>query len=174
MNAGFAALEAGFCRFKNSTTILAKNLVVFSISTITFWALGFGLMFGDGSLWFGLSGFFLISYAENSPTVGDAYQGVFHALNWAAIPLSAKFFFQLTFASTAATIISGAVAERIKFKSFFLIYSFVHNFCICNCRTLDLGRWVACKNRFLGFCRLYSCASSRRRSCLNRDNTFRS
>ncbi|MBE9032244.1 ammonium transporter [filamentous cyanobacterium LEGE 11480] len=120
MNAGFAALETGFCRFKNSKTILAKNLVVFSIVAIVFWALGFGVMFGKGNPIFGSSGFFLISYAENSPTIGNAYKGVFESLNQAAIPLSTKFFFQLTFASTAATIISGAVAERIKFKSFFL------------------------------------------------------
>ena len=120
MNAGFAMLEAGFCRRKNSITVLAKNLVVFCLATVAFWAIGFGIMFGDGNDWFGTSGFFLISPAENSPTVGENYQGVFTALNWASLPLSAKLFFQLTFAGTAATIVSGAIAERIKFTAFLL------------------------------------------------------
>jgi ammonia channel protein AmtB len=137
MNAGFAALETGFCRIKNSATILAKNLVVFSVAAIAFWALGFGLMFGDGNPIFGTSGFFLISHPENSPTIGNAYRGVFRSLNWAAIPLGAKFFFQLTFASTAATIVSGAVAERIRFKSFFL---FVPLFTICSYAVV--GHWI--------------------------------
>jgi Amt family ammonium transporter len=55
--------------------------------------------------------------------MGDAYQGIFPALNWTGVPLEAKFFFQLVFAGTAATIVSGAVAERIKFLSF-IVFSF--------------------------------------------------
>jgi Amt family ammonium transporter len=113
-------LETGFCRHKNSITVLAKNLIVFCLSAIAFWAIGFGLMFGDGTTWTGTSGFFLLSHAENSPTTGENYMGVFKALDWAGLPLSAKFFFQLTFAGTAATIVSGAVAERIKFTAFLL------------------------------------------------------
>ncbi|MCM1984032.1 ammonium transporter [Lyngbya confervoides] len=120
MNAGFAMLESGFCRRKNSITVLAKNLIVFCLATFSFWILGFGLMFGDGTPWFGTSGFFLVSPSENSPTTGANYRGVFTALNWAALPLTAKFFFQLTFAGTAATIISGAIAERVKFTAFLL------------------------------------------------------
>ena len=50
------------------------------------------------------------------------YQGVFTALNWTGVPLFAKFFFQLVFAGTAATIVSGAVAERIKFGSFVRVF----------------------------------------------------
>jgi Amt family ammonium transporter len=56
--------------------------------------------------------------------MGEAYQGVFASLNWTGVPLQAKFFFQLVFAGTAATIVSGAVAERIKFLSF-IVFSFV-------------------------------------------------
>ncbi|MBD2039166.1 ammonium transporter [Microcoleus sp. FACHB-672] len=121
MNAGFCMLETGFCRQKNAVNVLAKNLIVFALSTIAYWAIGFGLMFGDGNPFFGTSGFFLAG-ADNSPATADAYNGVFDALNWTGVPLAAKFFFQLVFAGTAATIVSGAVAERIKFIDF-LIFS---------------------------------------------------
>lgn len=122
MNAGFAMLETGFCRRKNAVNMLSKNLIVFAVSTIAFWAIGFGLMFGDGNNFVGLQGFFL-GGLDNSPLTGDSYQGVYSALNWAGVPLAAKFLFQVAFAGTAATIISGAVAERIKFIDF-LLFSF--------------------------------------------------
>lgn len=121
MNAGFCMLETGFCRQKNAVNVLSKNLIVFALATVAFWAIGFGIMFGDGNLFFGSNGFFL-SGVDNSPATGDAYQGVFSALNWAGVPLAAKFLFQLVFAGTAATIVSGAVAERIKLIDF-LIFS---------------------------------------------------
>lgn len=121
MNAGFGMLETGFCRQKNAVNVLAKNLIVFALSTIAFWAIGFGLMFADGNDFVGLGGFFL-NGPDNSPLTGEAYQGIFGALNWTGVPLLAKFFFQLVFAGTAATIVSGAVAERIKFVDF-LIFS---------------------------------------------------
>ncbi len=123
MNAGFALVESGFCRRKNAVNVLAKNLIVFAIATIAYWLIGFAFMFGDGNGFIGLNGF-LLSGADNSPATGDAYQGVFSALNWTGIPLQAKFLFQLMFAGTTATIVSGAVAERIKFSSF-LIFSFL-------------------------------------------------
>lgn len=122
MNAGFGMLETGFCRQKNAVNILTKNLIVFAMSTIAYWVLGFGLMFGNGNGFFGTEGLFFLSGADNSPATGDAYQGAYAALNWTGVPLLAKFFFQLAFAGTAATIVSGAVAERIKFIDF-LIFS---------------------------------------------------
>mgnify|MGYP000193043464 CR=1 FL=1 len=122
MNAGFCMLETGFCREKNAVNVLAKNLVVFALSTVAFWAIGFGLMFSDGNGLLGTSGGFFLSGADNSPATGVAYQGIFSSLNWTGVPLSAKFLFQLVFAGTAATIVSGAVAERIKFIDF-LIFS---------------------------------------------------
>jgi ammonium transporter, Amt family len=124
MNAGFAMLETGFCRQKNAVNILSKNLIVFAISTIAYWFIGWGLMFGDGTPFFGTQGVFFLSGADNSPATGDAYQGAYSAISWAGIPLLAKFFFQLVFAGTAATIVSGAVAERIKFIDF-LIFSVI-------------------------------------------------
>jgi Amt family ammonium transporter len=123
MNAGFAMLETGLCRAKNAVNILAKNLIVFAISSLAFWLVGFGLMFGDGTSFFGMDGW-MLGGADNSPATGEAYQGAFTSLNWTGVPLHAKFFFQLVFAATAATIVSGAVAERIKFSSF-MLFSFV-------------------------------------------------
>ena len=123
MNAGFALVESGLCRAKNAVNILAKNFIVFAASSIAFWAIGFGLMFGNGSPVIGTTGFALLG-ADNSPAMGDAYQGAYTALNWTGVPLLAKFFFQLVFAGTAATIVSGAVAERIKFGSF-VLFSFI-------------------------------------------------
>jgi Amt family ammonium transporter len=123
MNAGFALVESGLCQAKNAVNILAKNFIVFAASSIAFWAIGFSLMFGNGNGLIGLSGWALMG-ADNSPAMGDAYQGVYSALNWTGVPLYAKFFFQLVFAGTAATIVSGAVAERVKFGSF-VLFSFV-------------------------------------------------
>ena len=70
MNAGFAMVEAGFCRQKNAVNILSKNLIVFAISTIAFWIFGFAFMFGDGNDFLGVSGFFLAG-EDNSPATGD-------------------------------------------------------------------------------------------------------
>jgi Amt family ammonium transporter len=125
MNLGFALVESGFCRAKNTVNILFKNFVVFAVSSIAFLVLGFGLMFGDGNPLFGQNGLSFVMGADNSPATGEAYQGVYHALNWTGVPLWAKFFFQLVFAGTAATIVSGAVAERIKFKSFVIFTLFL-------------------------------------------------
>jgi len=124
MNLGFALVESGLCRAKNTVNILAKNYIVFSVSSVAFLLIGFGLMFGDGNGLVGTSGLWFVSGADNSPQTGDAYQGVYSALNWTGTPLWAKFFFQLVFAGTAATIVSGAVAERIKFAAFF-VFSFI-------------------------------------------------
>lgn len=129
MNAGFAMVESGLCRAKNCVNILGKNFIVFALATLSFWVLGWGLMFGDGNAWVGLKGLFFVTGADNSPALGTAYaamnpfssatyEGVYSAINWTPVPLWAKFFFQLVFAGTAATIVSGAVAERIKFKAF--------------------------------------------------------
>ncbi|NEO44367.1 MAG: ammonium transporter [Moorea sp. SIO4A3] len=114
MNAGFCLLETGFCRKQNAINILAKNLVVFSIATVAFWLCGVGLMFGGDNPWIGTGGFFFSS-EDVINLVGDSDSKAGN---------EAKFFFQLMFAGTAATIVSGAVAERMRFVSF-LIFSFL-------------------------------------------------
>lgn len=124
MNLGFGCVEAGFQQSKNCVNILSKNFVVFACSTVAFWVIGFGLMFGDGTPFVGLKGLLMMGGLDNSPVTGDAYQGVYSALNWTGVPLSVKFFFQLVFAGTAATIVSGSVGGRIKYLSF-IIFSFI-------------------------------------------------
>tara|TARA_R110002073_G_scaffold336537_1_gene534839 strand:- start:817 stop:2124 length:1308 start_codon:yes stop_codon:yes gene_type:complete len=104
MNAGFALVESGLCRAKNTVNILAKNFIVFGLTVIGFWTLGYALMFGEGSAWMGTEGFLLAGLDKRA----------------FGLPLYAFFFFQLCFAVTAATIVSGAVAERIKLQSFML------------------------------------------------------
>lgn len=124
MNAGFGCLEAGFARQKNCVNIMSKNFVVFAVSSLAFWFVGWGLMFGNGNGFLGLEGLWMLHGADNSPATGEAYQGAYGAISWATVPFLTKFFFQLVFAGTAATIVSGAVAERIKYSSF-IVFSFV-------------------------------------------------
>lgn len=108
MQAGFALVEAGFTRSKNTTNILFKNLMDFCIGTMAFWVVGYGIMFGVGNGFFGEIEW--LSKVDHASALG--------------IPNMAFFFFQLVFAATAATIVSGAMAERTKFSSY-LIYSAV-------------------------------------------------
>lgn len=111
MNAGFGMLETGFCRHKNAVNILAKNLIVFALASIAFWAFGFSLMFGGDNPFIGGGGWFLSS--ADPATYGlDPFP--------AGLPISVFFLFQAAFAGTAATIVSGAVAERIEFVAFIL------------------------------------------------------
>ncbi len=114
MQAGFALVEAGFTQAKNTANILMKNLFDFSAGSLMFWGIGFALMFGAGNAFLGTRGFFLQAGADANDT--------FSPLAWANVPLAAKFIFQLVFAATAATIVSGAMAERTKFKSY-VVYS---------------------------------------------------
>src|SRR4029078_1602782 len=101
-----------------------------------------GLMFGasdNESLapYVGTKGVVMVSGADNSPATGSSYVGDYPAINWTGVPLSAKFFFQLVFAGTAATIVSGAVAERIKYLSF-IVFSFIMAICIYPV----VGHWI--------------------------------
>ena len=110
MQAGFAAVEAGFTRAKNAVNIMMKNLMDFAVGSLGYFLIGFGLMFGaaaSGPLsgWIGTSGFALSGLGD------DPWPYTF-------------MLFQTVFAATAATIVSGAVAERVKFTSY-LLYSVV-------------------------------------------------
>lgn len=113
MNAGFALVESGFCRKKNVVNILGKNFVVFAVTTLAYYVAGFAIQYGNGNDYFGMTGWFVPMDAS-----------LFEALSWTKVPLTAKFFFQLVFAGTAATIVSGAVAERIHYKSF-IVFSII-------------------------------------------------
>lgn len=149
MNLGFGAVETGFTRQKNSVNILSKNFIVFAISTLGFLFVGWGLMFGDGNGFMGLNGLFFLSGADNSPLTGEAYKGVYSSIAWTGVPLTAKFFFQLVFCGTAATIVSGAVAERIKYSAF-IIFSFIMAMFIYPIvgHWIWGGGWLAAKGMF--------------------------
>ena len=124
MNLGFALVESAMCRSKNTVNILSKNFIVFAVSSLAFYLFGWGLMFGNGNGFVGWEGLLMMSGVDNSPMTGDGYMGAYKAISWTGIPLDAKFFFQLVFAGTAATIVSGSVAERIKYGSF-IVFSFL-------------------------------------------------
>ena len=124
MGLGFACVESGFTRAKNCVNVLSKNVIVIAMAAMAFWLFGFGLMFGDGNPLFGIEGVMCMGGVDNSPSTGSSYKGVYSALAWVGIPLEAKFFFHMKFAMVAASIISGAVAERIKYSAF-IIFSFL-------------------------------------------------
>ncbi|MBI2965005.1 MAG: ammonium transporter [Chloroflexi bacterium] len=114
MQLGFAFLGAGLIRSKNTVNYMTKSFLDFCIASLGFWAFGFALMFGGSKLWPGLeegnsiigfSGFFLSGESYDVSTI----------MGW---------FFQMVFAATAATIVAGAVAERMKITAY-LAYSFI-------------------------------------------------
>ena len=106
MQGGFLCLEAGLVRSKNSINVALKNLIDICITGLLFWAFGYAIMFGASHMgWIGASGFFLSGIREPG-----------------ALGL---FLFQLTFCSTSATIVSGAIAERTRFVSYLIITIFI-------------------------------------------------
>ena len=105
MQPGFALVEAGMTRAKNTANILMKNFCDFMAGSILYWIMGFSLMYGAGNAFFGWEGFFFIGEDSN-------------------VPAECTFIFQTVFCATAATIVSGAMAERTKF-SMYLIYSII-------------------------------------------------
>ena len=108
MQAGFAMLETGLTRAKNAANILMKNLMDFSIGSLAFWAIGYAIMFGASKAGlFGFSDFFLANFAA---------AGTVHASDFAF------WLFQAMFAATAATIVSGSMAERTRFPAY-MVYS---------------------------------------------------
>lgn len=109
MQAGFALVEAGLTRAKSVANIMMKNLMDFCVGALAFFAVGYAIAFGaDGNDFFGLGGWFL----------GDG------ATQYGTLTVPVTFIFQVAFAATAATIVSGAMAERTKFKSY-VVYSLV-------------------------------------------------
>lgn len=121
MQAGFAMVETGFTRSKNAVNICMKNFMDFCFASLIFWAIGFALMFGNGSEstgnLFGTVGWFLSETSVEGETN-------FGGIAWANVPLYCKFFFQLVFAGTAATIVSGAMAERTSLRAY-MLYSVI-------------------------------------------------
>ncbi len=107
MHAGFALVESGFSRRKNAVMVLLKNFSVVALASVLYFAVGFGFMFGDGTSLIGFTGF----APAGNETLSAAPE---------SLPLYVFMFFQLVFAATAATIVSGAVAERSRLGTFLL------------------------------------------------------
>ena len=128
MNLGFASVEAGFARSKNTVNILSKNFIVFAVSSLGFLLLGWGIMFGGDNPFIGTENLFILGGQDLS-----AYNDTLTS----SVPFWGKFFFQLVFCGTAATIVSGAVAERVKYVTF-IIFSFVLTLVIYPI----VGHWV--------------------------------
>ena len=144
MQAGFAMVEGGFTRAKNVANIMMKNIGDFSMASLGFWILGFGIMFGNGNSFLGTTGFFVAA------GTGDLYS----SLSWTSVPTLTAWFFQLVFCATAATIVSGAMAERTRFSAY-LIFSFIISLIFYSMvGALDLGRWMAGGVGHAGFRRL--------------------
>jgi Amt family ammonium transporter len=114
MQAGFALVETGLTRAKNATNITMKNVMDFCFGAIVYWALGWGLMYGEDAL----GGLIGTSQFFHSPMGLDPATGNFYK-TW---------FFQVVFAATAATIVSGAMAERTQFKSYLIYTCFISAF----------------------------------------------
>ncbi|MBI1388969.1 MAG: ammonium transporter [bacterium] len=112
MQAGFAMVECGFTRAKNAVNIMMKNLMDFCFGSLIYWAVGFGLMFGVTNGFFGTTGFGLYGYMTTADGGTDYWTYAF----W---------MFQVVFAATAATIVSGAMAERTKFSAYLIYTCFI-------------------------------------------------
>ena len=107
MQPGFALVECGLTRAKNAANITMKNFADFGVGAICFFVLGFGLMFGDSLS--GIIGTNLFCLSGNDPTTDDGM--------WTLT----FFFFQSVFCATSATIVSGGIAERMKFSGYLLV-----------------------------------------------------
>jgi ammonium transporter, Amt family len=125
MQAGFAFLEAGLTRMKNAAHIAGKNVLIFAVCSLVYWAAGFGIAFGDGNALAGTSGF--LPSSEQLLGVARAPFSFF-----ASIPAAAAYLFEVVFAGVALAIVWGAMAERAKLWVYFafggvftLIYSVV-------------------------------------------------
>jgi len=110
MQIGFLLLETGMLRAKNAGHVAVKQIISFSVAALAFWAIGFGLTFGDGNSIIGTEGFFL--------------QGGFSSLDWSNITIDVKFLFQLSFVAVSLAIAWGGFAERAKLSVYLLFGTF--------------------------------------------------
>src|SRR6266487_3320553 len=113
MQAGFAFLEAGLTRMKNAGHIAGKNVLIFAIASLVYWAVGFGLAFGDGNGLIGTHGFF--------PSVGELTAVGQKPFDWfSEIPGAAGYLFEVAFAGVSLAIVWGSMAERAKLWVYFV------------------------------------------------------
>ena len=162
MAAGFAMLEAGLVRGKNVAMQLTKNMALFSLASLFFYILGYNLMYpGDGWTIQNVLGAFSVTALE---PVG--LEGVEADLTYASV--GSDFFFQLMFCAATASIVSGALAERIKLWPFLVFVIVLVSRDLSCSSQLEMGRWVLGRNGLSRFRRLDSGTLRRRLGSLDR------
>src|SRR5256712_10216270 len=123
MQAGFAFLEAGLTRMKNAAHIAGKNVLIFAVCSIVYWAVGFGIAFGDGNSVVGTSGF---SPSSNELlAIGQAPYSFF-----TGIPAASGYLFEVVFAGVSLAIVWGAMAERAKlwvYPAFGVVFTLIYS-----------------------------------------------
>src|SRR6478609_4642330 len=117
MQAGFAFLEAGLTRMKNAAHIAGKNVLIFGVCSLVYWAVGFGIAFGDGNRFIGTTGF--MPSVDSLLAVGQAPFSFF-----TTVPGAAGYFFEVVFAGVSLAIVWGAMAERAKLWVYFVFGAF--------------------------------------------------
>src|SRR5712691_10848138 len=123
MQAGFAFLEAGLTRMKNAAHIAGKNVLIFAVCSIVYWAVGFGIAFGDGNSFVGTSGFFPSS--NELLAIGQAPYSFF-----TGIPAASGYLFEVVFAGVSLAIVWGAMAERAKlwvYPAFGVVFTLIYS-----------------------------------------------
>src|SRR2546427_819271 len=123
MQAGFAFLEAGLTRMKNAAHIAGKNVLIFAVCSIVYWAVGFGIAFGDGNAIVGTSGFFPSS--NELLAIGQAPYSFF-----TGIPAASGYLFEVVFAGVSLAIVWGAMAERAKlwvYPAFGVVFTLIYS-----------------------------------------------
>src|SRR5207249_404003 len=117
MQAGFAFLEAGLTRMKNAAHIAGKNVLIFGVCSLVYWAVGFGIAFGDGNKLIGTHGF--APSVDSLLAIGQAPYSFF-----TTIPGAAGYMFEVVFAGVSLAIVWGAMAERAKLWVYFVFGTF--------------------------------------------------
>jgi Amt family ammonium transporter len=123
MQAGFAFLEAGLTRMKNAAHIAGKNVLIFAVCSLVYYAVGFGIAFGDGNSFIGTSGFFPSS--NELLAIGQAPYSFF-----TGIPAASGYLFEVVFAGVSLAIVWGAMAERAKlwvYPAFGVVFTLIHS-----------------------------------------------
>ena len=142
MCAGFTMLEAGSVRTKNASVICLKNIGLYSIAGLTYYLVGYNLMYVDVGSWVGS---FALPYSTSADEIallgGD--EAAAEAVVAGGYSTMSDWFFQMVFVATTASIVSGTLAERVKLWSFFIYITLVDRLHISGDRLLDVGRRLA-------------------------------
>ena len=161
MCAGFTMLESGSVRTKNASVICLKNIGLYSVAGLTYYLIGYNLMYTDVGSWVGSVTFLYGPSADELALLSgdEAAQAAVVGQNYAAM---SDWFFQMVFVATSASVVSGALAERVKLWSFLAFTVVLTAIVYPHRRRLDVGRRLAQSDGFSGLRRLHHRALDRR------------